>query len=260
MGTAKSCHRYALLDAIRGLAVLNMVLFHFFFDWFVLSGMDPAWYQKPAVAIWQQGICQTFIFVSGMTWALGHRHFRHGLILNLLGAGITAVTFFLMPEQTVWFGILTFLGCACLLWIPLDKLFSKIPAFPGLLSCYFLFLLTKHLPAGYVGMGNFQLCLPSFLYECKAFAALGFPFEGFTSGDYFPLFPWLFLYAAGYFALGMLKKSAGMKHLFEKHIPVLTGTGQHSLVIYIFHQPLCLAVCAVLLWMKGEFTNAFFFL
>ncbi len=95
MGTAKSCRRYALLDAIRGLAVLNMVLFHFF----SLTGLFfPEWIRHGTrsrrLSSGSRGICQTFIFVSGMTWALGHRHFRHGLILNLLGAGITAVTFF----------------------------------------------------------------------------------------------------------------------------------------------------------------------
>ncbi len=248
MGTAKSYRRYELLDAVRGFAVINMVLFHFCFDWFVLFGIDLAWYQKPAVIIWQQGISQTFIFVSGMTWALSRKHWKRGLILNLLGVGITAVTFFVMPEQTVWFGILSFLGCACLILIPLSKLFSKIPAVPGLLSFYVLFLLTKHMPAGYVGIGNFQFHLPVFLYENKVSAVFGFPFDGFVSGDYFPLFPWFFLYAVGYFSFRILKKSARMQKFLKKHIPILTQTGRHSLVIYILHQPLCLAVCTAFQW------------
>lgn len=244
MSALKSYCRYELLDAIRGLAVINMVLFHFFFDLLVLSGIDVEWYQEPAVVIWQQGICQTFIFISGMTWALSRKHLKRGLTLNLLGAGITGVTLIFAPEQAVWFGILTFLGCACLILIPIERLLSRIPSVPGLFSFYFLFLLTRHVPAGYMGIGNFQFYLPTFFYANKASAVLGFPFEGFVSGDYFPLFPWLFLYLAGYFALQILEANCWMQKRFQKHIPILTKTGQHSLVVYILHQPLCLAVCA----------------
>lgn len=33
--------RYLLVDGIRGLAIVNMVVFHFLYDVYVVSGRDP---------------------------------------------------------------------------------------------------------------------------------------------------------------------------------------------------------------------------
>ena len=33
--------RYELIDGIRGLAMVNMVIFHFLYDVFIIYGRDP---------------------------------------------------------------------------------------------------------------------------------------------------------------------------------------------------------------------------
>lgn len=245
MNTSKNFSRLHLLDGIRGLAVVNMVLFHFCFDVFVLYGRDPLWYEKAPVSLWQQVICQTFILISGISWRLGRHHWKQGFKLNLLGAGITLFTCLILPEVAIWFGVLTFLGCACLVMIPLDYLLKKIPPFAGIPVFLLLFIFTKNIGEGYVSFGAFRLTLPELLYQCRVLTPLGFPWAGFSSGDYFPLFPWIFLYIAGYFCHQPLTQTAGLQKILAFPIPVFTKIGRKSLLIYVLHQPVCLAICEI---------------
>ena len=73
---------------------------------------------------------------------------------------------------------------------------------------------------------------------------LGFPDPGFFSGDYFPLFPWIFLYLTGYFLYGMFVKFPEVKKALAIHLPVpfLETAGRHSLLLYLLHQPLLMLV------------------
>ncbi len=78
--------RYCLVDGIRGIAIVNMAVFHFLYDVFIVYGKDPLWYGLPAIHIWQQMICQTFIFISGFVWQWGMEgNLRRGLSFNLYG-------------------------------------------------------------------------------------------------------------------------------------------------------------------------------
>lgn len=55
--------RYFLIDGIRGAAIINMVLFHFLYDIFIVYERNPLWYDCMPIHIWQQIICWTFIFI-----------------------------------------------------------------------------------------------------------------------------------------------------------------------------------------------------
>ena len=57
--------RYRKLDAIRGIALINMIAYHAIWDLVYLYGFQWDWYQSEIGYIWQQGICWTFIFLSG---------------------------------------------------------------------------------------------------------------------------------------------------------------------------------------------------
>lgn len=63
--------QYCFIDGIRGIAIINMVLFHFLYDVYIVYGQCPTWYDLPAIHIWQQMICRTFIFISGFVWVWG---------------------------------------------------------------------------------------------------------------------------------------------------------------------------------------------
>ncbi len=137
--------RYSLIDAIRGLAVVNMVLYHFLFDVYILQGFNVGWRSIPGVHIWQQCICWTFILVSGLSWHLGSHRLRNGLIINGCGLLVTVVTLIAEPDEAIWCGVLTLLGCSLLLATALRPLLEKIPAIAGTVVSFGVFLLTRTL-------------------------------------------------------------------------------------------------------------------
>ena len=82
--------RYRKLDAIRGIALINMIAYHAIWDLVYLYGFQWDWYQSEIGYIWQQGICWTFIFLSGFCCSLGSNPIKRGLTVFLAGAVITA--------------------------------------------------------------------------------------------------------------------------------------------------------------------------
>ncbi len=233
--------RYHLLDGIRGLAVVNMVAYHFLFDVFIIQGFRPGWTGISAVHIWQQCICWTFILVSGLSWNLSRHRLRNGLLLNGCGILVTAVTLIAEPDQAIWYGVLTLLGCALLLATALGPLLEKIPSIPGAAVSFLLFLLTRTVQSGYLSLGGQVLLrLPEALYASGWLTVFGFPAPGFTSSDYFPLLPWFFLYLTGLFLGRLLLKRS--PEWLSIQIPGLDWVGRHSLVIYMLHQPVALVL------------------
>ncbi len=246
---AENDKRYHLIDGIRGATVISMVLYHFFYDFFVVYGGEPRWYAGPAVHFWQQTICWSFILISGFVWPWGRKkNLRRGVVLNLLGLGITVVTRLFMPEQTVRFGILSFLGCAVLLMYLLEKPARRLPPVPGLVLSFALFLLTLHINEGYIGFrALLSIDLPSALYEVKLLTPLGFPFRGFQSGDFFPILPWLLLYLTGYHLGRVFERCRELHGAARINIPVLSYVGRRTLWVYLLHQPLCVLACCIIL-------------
>lgn len=240
--------RYLLVDGVRGLAIVNMVLYHFLYDVFMIYGKDPGWIALPPVHIWQQFICWTFIFIAGFSWRFGLKHdLRRGLFINLCGFAITLVTLIATPTEAVWFGILNFIGCAILLLLPLHRPLERVPGTVGMALSFALFLVFKNVQSGILSLGGLKLLeLPRFLYNSKLLTPFGFPYPGFRSSDYFPLLPWFFLFLTGYFFCSLFLKREGWKGLFRRPIPLLTAIGQKSLWIYLIHQPVCMLLCMLL--------------
>lgn len=233
----KTSEWYHLIDAIRGFALLNMLAYHFLYDLFIVFGIHPGWYLYPPVEIWQQFICITFITVSGISWHFGSSHFKKGLLLNLYGCVITFVTILFLPSESIWFGVLNLLGCAVLLMIPLSRYLEGKNPYIGFAISAAGFLIFRNVDDGYLSLpflGN--LNLPSGIYEAKIFTFLGFPYQGFTSSDYFPVLPWFFLYLAGYWLWEIAARRELRGH-FLRRIPLLSGIGSRSIWIYLAHQP-----------------------
>lgn len=233
--------RYDLIDGIRGTAIVNMAVFHFLYDVFIVYGKDPLWYGLPAVRIWQQMICQTFIFISGFVWQWGiEGNLRRGLRFNLYGFVISLVTIIIIPSETIWFGILNFMGCAVLLMFPLSKAAKKVSPAWGLGICFALFIFCRRVQYGYIGTG---MQVPAVFYSIKILTPLGFPFPGFESSDYFPIIPWMFLYLCGYFFHEIFSGHDTWKAAARHKIPVLSDIGSRTVWIYLVHQPVSMLIC-----------------
>lgn len=239
--------RYMLLDGFRGFSIINMIAFHFLYDYYVIYGRNPGWWKLPGIRIWQNYICMSFIILSGFVWKWGRKsNLKRGIFLNICGLGVSLVTYVTVPDSAVWFGILNFIGCAVLLMIPLDKALKKIPAAPGILISLFFFILFYNAQLGYLSLGTIKIAeIPKVLYGIKILTPLGFPYPEFCSGDYFPILPWIFLYIMGYYAVEIFEKHESWKRIAKTKIPVLSRIGQNSIWIYLIHQPVCMAVCMI---------------
>ena len=229
------------LDALRGVCILCVIVVHFLFDLSFFGGLDltlPAWYvflQEYGGAI--------FVVLSGVCVTLGSKSVRRGLIVFSCGMLITAVTYGMYrlgmsgADVVVKFGVLHLLG-VCMLVYPA---FKKLP--PAMLTVLGLVIAIT----GYAIRG---VVVPQhWLFP------LGLTYEGFTSSDYFPLFPQL-----GYFLIG----AAIGKTAYREKKTLLPGSfqktgiarffcwcGRQSLFIYLLHQPIVYGLLELVLLLRG---------
>lgn len=230
--------RYVLLDEIRGFALLNMIAYHAIWDLVYIFDVDLPWYKSGGAYLWQQGICWTFILVSGFCWSLGRHTQRRGLIVFMGGVFITVITVIFMPQDRVIFGILTLIGSCMLILGALDRLLRKVSPFGGLSASAILFCLTRNINEGYLGFEAVNIIkLPSILYRNLFTTYLGFPEKGFYSTDYFSLFPWMFLFLAGYFLHKILRDNSKIEIFRKGRLAGAAYLGRHSFGIYMIHQP-----------------------
>ena len=180
-------NRMWLPDALRGLALLNMLVYHGMYDWVYVFGHASRWYDiwAPGCHVWQQYICWSFIVLSGFSFPLARKPVKNGLLVAGCAAVLTAVTAVCMPSEAIWFGVLHLNAAAVLLTCLVYPLLQRVPAGMGLATSAALFALTNQLPYGYLGFENWHLCaLPAGLYKANWFW-LGLPdLTRFTSADY----------------------------------------------------------------------------
>lgn len=229
------------LDALRGICILCVIVVHFLFDLSFFGGLDltlPAWY----VFIQEYGGA-IFVVLSGVCVTLGSKSVRRGLIVFACGMLITAVTYGMYrlgmsgADVVVKFGVLHLLG-VCMLVYPA---FKKLP--PAALALLGLAIAIT----GYAIRG---VVVPQhWLFP------LGLTYEGFTSSDYFPLFPQL-----GYFLIGAAigktayrEKRTFLPGAFQQ-TPVarfFCWCGRQSLFIYLLHQPIVYGLLEFVLLLRG---------
>ncbi len=240
-----STKRYAVLDSLRGLTLISMIAYHATWDMAYLFDIKGnwAWFESDWSYAWQQSICWSFILLSGFCWSFGRRKWKRGLLVLAAGAVISAVTLLVMPDDRILFGVLTFLGSAMLLLIPLDKVLRKCePVWGGVVSAV-LFFVTRNVNDRELGFEGIHLVdLPEGLYHGWLATYVGFTERGFFSTDYFSLLPWMFLFLVGYFLYGIFRKKNWFGILEKGKCQLLEMLGKHSLLIYMLHQPLVYGV------------------
>lgn len=238
----KENKRYYLLDSLRGISIISMIAFHLCYDLFMIYGINTSWYFYPITAVWERSICVVFILVSGMCLNFSGNGIKRGILLNLAGFAVTCVTVIAEPNQAVWFGVLNLIGCSMMIVSVLSDNLKKIRPLSGALISFLLYAVSYDVPKCYVGLFGLDIVkLPDSLYSCKYLAFLGFPSSDFFSTDFFPLIPWIFLFAAGFYLWNFIVEKNLTKY-FELKIPVLDKIGRYSLWIYLAHQPIIMSI------------------
>ena len=217
------------LDAFRGLCILGMVAVHLVFDLVELYGFVQWEYPPIFTAVSSCGGV-LFLVLSGICVTLGSHNLRRGAVVfgcGMLCTAVTAAMYHLGMAGSgiiIRFGVLHCLGICMMAWsvcrhqpIWAAAVFGTVIAVSGVLL-----------------FGRLQADIPWLV-------PLGILYPGFTSADFFPLFPHF-----GFFLLGSAlgKKLYGEKTtLFPSISPgilpirFLCWCGRQSLLIYLLHQP-----------------------
>lgn len=177
---------------------------------------------------------------------LARKSLKRAFIVLACSTVISAVTAIFMPENLILFGVLSLIGTGMLITVPFEKVFRKISPYTGLIVCIILFALTRNIAHGRLDIFGFNFIeLPEWLYANSLTAYLGFPSANFSSQDYVPLMPWIFLYWTGYLIYLIFERKDLLKHLSAFRLKPLEWLGRHSLEIYMIHQPLIYGVLFV---------------
>ncbi|WP_299074346.1 DUF1624 domain-containing protein [uncultured Paraglaciecola sp.] len=221
--TNPSSTRNYEVDLLRGFAIVLMVIFHFGYDLTVFAwasfntSVDIEW------RIFRSVIVSSFLLAVGMSSYLAYKTSINRTKLAKAVAKLFAVSMlitigslFMHPSTWVYFGIIHFITVA----LPFSVLFVRFP---------------------YVALVLGTICIVGYWWGIVDMSSLwrwsvehlGIPLE---TVDLVSFFPWIGVVLIGVFL--MHKNIFNLR--FEKNNlrNKLVFLGQHSLLIYLLHQPI----------------------
>lgn len=232
-------HRFIELDVLRGVAIIGMIVFHFFYILDFLNILQNVMYEG-GFLILARMVQVLFITLVGVSLAIAYQkhkvlgalkrsfyinQWKRTAMVLLFAMIITIITKIFVQERYVIFGILHFIGVSIFLLSP----FAGQKIFPLILGvvAYFLGGIIKSTPVSQ-----------------KWLLIFGFDVGGVSSIDYFPLFPWISLVFLGIFLGNTLYQDYRLIfriQLSHAIIPSIAWLGRNSLILYMLHIPLIFA-------------------
>lgn len=249
--------RIHLLDELRGLAVICMIFYHAFYTigeiLHVQWGIALVEFFTPA----EPYFAGLFIFISGMACNLSKSNIERGVKLGVVALGVTLVTHLVIPDHIITFGVLHMLAVCMMLYGLTERYLKVIPIWLGMTLNILLFFFLYYTQVGQFGIPYLKMWdFPKEWYTTNFLFMLGFPNKTFISSDYFPLFPWMFMFFAGGFFGRLIPMKKFPKWTAKKHIPPLAFVGRHALLFYIAHQPVIYGICLAAEWFISLFNPA----
>ena len=237
--------RIYFIDDLRALAIIYMVFFHTLFDLAEMWRYDWAIpiYESQLEVVVLDGL--TFVFLSGICANFSKDNARRGAQLLCIALCFTAVTAFIFPGEAIFFGVLHLLAFSMLIYSVISKWINRLPWQLGAVIFALLAAATWNAKKGFFGFEGMSLPVPEIFTLNSSLYPFGFHGSDFASVDYFPLFPWLFVFLTGA-CIGRIFKKELPGRLYKKICPPLEFIGRHSLFIYVAHQPLIFAVLYII--------------
>jgi LPXTG-motif cell wall-anchored protein len=238
---APAPRRFALIDALRGLAIVQMIAFHFThnlsqFGWVeVVVNRDQPW------AAWRVAIVTQFLLLVGVSQMLRAKlgptpraFWRRWAQIAAAAAVVSFGSWLVFGPRWIAFGILHFIAVALLLAQPLLRL-GAANLLLGLLA---------------LAVGA-QVSDPSF--DAVPARLLGLATELPSTEDWVPLFPWIGVVLLGLGLGALWRRRAfalpGALAALEAAAPrFLTLLGSWPLTVYLAHEP----ILAGIIWSFGK--------
>ena len=233
--------RFWEVDAARGVAIIMMIVYHSTYDLDTLGGYDIQ-STSGHWALFADLTAGLFLFLVGVSlaisrarasltgWRLFGKYLARGLRILAYGMVLTVVLLTL-GMGVVAFGILQLIGVSIILAYP------------------FLGLRLTNLVLGALIFAAGQYVLAQDLYS-QSFWLLPFGVvpEGVVMPDYRPLLPWFGVVLIGLFFGNLVY--GGRPAVTEDEAPLparpLLPLGRNSLLIYLIHQPIIIALLAAI--------------
>jgi uncharacterized membrane protein len=231
--------RIYFLDELRASAVILMVIYHSLYNLAEIFSVEiPGWTAGNPMKWLQLLIAFLFVTISGIVSRFSRNNIKRGCVCFLCGMVITLFTLLFMPSQKILFGILHFLGTAMVIYGICEPFFDKINCYLGIAFSVLGFIFTYGISDQYLGIpGVFSLNIPMSARQFSFLFPIGIlPYE-FYSADYYAVFPWIFLFLAGTYIGKIFREKGAPKWMYRKRLGALVWIGQHSLLIYMVHQP-----------------------
>lgn len=256
---SSSKKRVVLLDEIRGFAIFCMVFYHAFIVMCELYQINWAYDAFKLLEPVQPYFAGLFILISGICCNFSKNNFVRGIKLLIVAVSITFISSVILPSwgfdgTQIYFGILHLLSFSMIFYPFLENFFKRIPAFIGAFICLAITFFFRDFPAGKLTVwGDISYKLPDKIHKIEWLFPIGVqPFD-FFSADYFPLFPWMFLFFFGSFVGITFKEGRIPKSAYKRHSKIFEKLGKYAIYIYIAHIPVIYVLFTFLHWLSLKF-------
>ncbi len=233
--------RLPLIDALRGFAVAQMIVYHFIYDLNYFGWVQLAMTRDQPWVGWRTAIVSQFLLLVGVSLVLrlahrpGWRDFWLRWAQVAAAAALVSVGSWLMfGPRFIYMGILHFIAAALIIaraLAPLREWNLLLAAVAFVAWLLFRDPAFNELPAN----------------------VIGFVTRKPRTEDYVPLFPWLAVVLAG-LGLASLWQRRGFalapawQRLNVRPPRLLVGLGTWALTVYLVHQPILIG----LLWLVSR--------
>jgi uncharacterized membrane protein len=219
------------IDMARGILVIIMIIFHILFNLEYFYEM-PVNYSQGYINMLGSIGASIFILISGISTFFSRNSFRRGLLVFSVAIFINLATYIFNSEEYIVFGILHLISI-CMLISPVLKKLNK----------FWLLILMAVLILISIALSNVKV-------DNNYFFMFGLTNEDFTSLDYYPLLPWSLFFVAGIFLGKTIYRDKKSIFPFQVKDNFISLLGRHSLVIYVVHQPVILAIMSLIFKLK----------